>query len=161
MKCPREIGEDAELLSYSALRLEGSRADELEAHLEACAVCREFVAEQRSVWQALDGWEAAPVTADFDRRLYGRIEQEGNAWDSLLRPLRWLTLRHAVPVAAAACLLVVAGWMVEQRPARVVAPPPTTARAAAFQADQVEHALDDMNMLSDFTRTTRSDAADF
>lgn len=160
MKCPREIGEDAGLLAYSARRLEGPRALELEGHLETCSACREFVAEQRAVWQALDAWEVAPVSADFDRRLYRRIEQEGSAWDRLLRPLRWLTLRHAVPVAAAACLLVVAGWMVEQRPARVAAPPAASPQATV-QADQVEHAFDDMNLLSDFTRTTRSDAGDF
>lgn len=156
MKCPTGNWEDAELLAFSADKLEGARAAQLQAHLLSCAACREFVDQQRAVWQALDSWEAPPVASDFDRRLYRRLE-ENPAWqDRLLRPFRALLTRQGIPIAAAACLIVVAS-LVSQRPAAVTPPPGAATQVEKGQAEQVEHALDDMQMLSDFTRATRSD----
>lgn len=160
MKCPREFGESADLLAYTAGRLDESRAAALERHLQSCAGCREFVAGQRAVWQALDAWEAAPISSDFDRDLYRLIEQRGGWWNRLIEALRLPPARRLVPAAAALCLVVAAGWMVEQRPALQPAPAAGVAKVDALQPEQVEHAFDDMQMLSDFTHATRSDAGE-
>lgn len=160
MKCPRESGEGADLLAYAAGRLDEARAAALERHVGSCAGCREFVAGQRAVWQALDAWEAAPVSPDFDRNLYRRIEQKSDWWNRLMEPLHLLPARRLVPVAAALCLIVAAGWMAEQRPAPRQSQLPGVAKVDSLQPEQVEHAFDDMQMLSDFTHATRSDAGE-
>ena len=61
--------------------------------MEICPACREFAAAQRVMWSALDTWEAAPVSQDFDRRLYQRISGSFR-WDLLVRPFRPLMVRR-------------------------------------------------------------------
>ena len=71
MICPLDDGENAQqLLDYCTRKLDRPTAEILEKHMAICPACREFAAQQRAVWEALDGWEAEPVSADFDRRLY-------------------------------------------------------------------------------------------
>ena len=75
MNCPLETRENAQLLlDYGTRKLEPETVAALERHIAICGACREFVSGQRAVWQALDAWEAAPVSADFDSRLYRRRE---------------------------------------------------------------------------------------
>src|SRR5512133_3523354 len=99
-------------------------------------------AAKRSVDGALDLWEAPPVSPDFDRRLYGRIEQTVPWWDFLVRPWRW------VPAATAAGVLIAAGLWIG-RPG--LAPPqPTSAAVEALPPDQAEKALHEMEMIEEF-----------
>lgn len=167
MKCPMETQESAEvLLAYCARRLDPDTAVVLERHLAVCPACREFQKSQQAVWEALDAWEAMPVSADFDRRLYERIEREEarlSWWGRLVRPFApmWAPtlVSRGVPVAAAACLLLLAGVLL-QRPGRVVAPDPLAVevRVESIQPDQVERTLDDMEMLRQFRVLTAADA---
>src|ERR1017187_10642785 len=86
MNCPMESREHAQwLLDYRAGKLEPESAARLEEHIATCGACREFARGQRAVWEALDGWEAAPVSGGFDRRVYERIEGQGS-WGGLLLP---------------------------------------------------------------------------
>jgi anti-sigma factor RsiW len=161
MKCPIETRDTAELLlAYCTRKLDAESTATLERHMEICPACREFASGQRAVWEALDAWEAAPVTLDFDRRLYRRIDREVSWWHMLMRPLRPALVRQGLPIAAAACLLVMAGVLLE-RPART--PPtaqPKSAQVETMQPDQVDHALDAMHMLGEFSYRVRGDAAD-
>ena len=161
MKCPIETRENAELLlAYCTRKLDAESTAILERHMEICPACREFSSGQRAVWEALDAWEAAPVTLDFDRRLYRRIDREVSWWQLLMRPFRPALVRQGLPIAAAASLLVMAGVLLE-RPAG--APPvvqPQSAQVEALQPDQVEPALDAMHMLGEFSYRVRGDAAD-
>ncbi len=102
---------------------------------------------KRSVDQALDLWEAPAVSADFNRRLYRRIDRDVPWWHFLVRPNRFL------PVAAAAGLLIAAGVWVG-RPGITPAP-----RSAVIElpADQAETALREMEMIEEFNRLVRSD----
>lgn|SRR5581483_1245831 len=157
MNCP--IEKSAEWLAFSAHRLEPPETARLQKHLESCSTCREFVEKQQAVWQALDLWEAPPIAADFDRRLYQRLDQKETWQDRWLRPLRVLLVRQGLPVAAAACLIVVAG-LVSQRPPDVSHPRHAQTAVENLQPDQVDHALDDLQMLGDFTSAARSDASE-
>ena len=161
MKCPIQTRESAELLlAYCTRKLDAESTAILERHMEICPACREFASGQRAVWEALDAWEAAPVTLDFDRRLYGRIDREVSWWNLLVRPFRPALVRQGLPIAAAACLVVMAGVLL-QHPAS--APPtaqPQSAQVDTLQPDQVEHALDAMHMLGEFSYRVRGDAAD-
>jgi hypothetical protein len=69
-------------------------------------------------------------------------------WDRLHGRLNALRFRAALPVAAAAALLVAAVLLERPKPAGL--PQPTTANMEALQPEQVVHALDEMEILSQF-----------
>jgi anti-sigma factor RsiW len=161
MKCPIETRENAELLlAYCTRKLDAESTATLERHMEICPACREFASGQRAVWEALDAWEAAPVTLDFDRRLYRRIDREVSWWHLLRRPFRPALLRQGLPIAAAACLVVMAGVLLERPASAPPAAQPESAQVEALQPDQVDHALDAMHMLGEFSYRVRGDATD-
>src|ERR1039458_6662773 len=100
MKCPIETRESAELLlAYCNRNLDAESTAMLERHMEVCPACREFASGQRAVWEALDVWEAAPVTSDFNHRLYRRIDREVSWWHLLMRPFRPVLVRQGLPIA--------------------------------------------------------------
>lgn len=150
MKCPIETRENAELLlSYSARRLDAETASMLEAHMASCSACREFRDSQTALWATLDEWEARPVSLDFDRRLYRRIEEQQQLgwWARLFGPARPMFLRPALPLAATACLLLVAGFIIDTPVRR---PAPVAEAPQVREVEQVERTLDDMEMLRQF-----------
>ena len=159
MKCPIENHESAGmLLAYTSRTLDADTTAALERHIAACPACGELAARQRAVWEALDSWEAAPVSADFDRKLYARIEREVSWWDLLVRPFRPLLGQRGLPIAAAAGVLIMAGLMLERPVA--VPPAPKAAQIEAVttvQAEQVEHALADMELLGQFSKELRNE----
>jgi hypothetical protein len=161
MRCPIETQEHAEwLLLYGSRNLDAERTAMLEEHMRACPSCREFAGGQRAVWEALDTWEAAPVSMDFDRRLYQRIQQEVSWWDLLMRPFRPLLFRQGLPIAATAGLVLVAALMF-QHPTNVSrSAAPESAQVEAMPPEQVEHALDEMEMIREFNRLVRPDTAE-
>lgn len=149
MKCPKETGEGRDrLLALAAGKLEPA----LEDHIKECPSCADFVRGQRAVWDALDAWTPPPVAGDFDRRLFRRIENRGSWWDLLLRPLGSGLIRQGLPVVAAAGLVVAAGLLLERPGAPPPASSPQSAKVESMQPDQVENALDEMEMLSEFQR---------
>jgi hypothetical protein len=172
MKCLIDTQESAELLlAYCARKLDAENTELMERHIGICPACQEFANGQRALWEALDTWNAAPVSPDFDRRLYQRIEKEVSWWDLLIRPFRPVladrpgglshkTFRQSLPVAAAAFVVVMAGALLE-RPAQVqMAKPTESAQIESVQPEQVEHALEAMQMLSDFSHQALAAAND-
>jgi anti-sigma factor RsiW len=157
MRCLIENHESADLLvAYTARTLSAETTAALEQHIAICPACGELAAHQKAVWEALDAWEAAPVSADFNRRLYQRIEREVSWWDLLVRPFRPITLVRGLPLAAAAAVLIMAGIML-QRPAEMM-PAETGVQFEAVQSvqpEQVEHALADMELLGEFSKEVR------
>lgn len=150
MRCPIETQENADLLlSYSARRLNAESTAILEAHMEVCPQCREFRDGQKMLWEALDQWEARPISPDFDRRLYRKIEEQAQAgwWQRIFGEGRPAFLRPALPLAAAAGLVLVAGFIIDN-PARVSAPVAETPQVR--EVEQVERTLEDMQMLREF-----------
>jgi len=160
MRCPLETREDKEILvAYSSRALNGDDAELLKAHLQTCPACREFVRGQRAVWEALDGWEAAPVSADFDRRLLARIDRDVSWWQRMRGRLGLLLVHRALPVTAVAALLAAGVWL-DLSSSPKVAPHPTTAQAEGLQPDQVVHALDEMEVLNQFNHLMKPDASE-
>src|SRR5689334_24332542 len=128
MKCPIETREHNELLlAYCCEKLDQVEAAALKTHIEGCPACQEFTLQQSAVLDALDEWKPAPVSANFDRKLYARIEKEVSWWDVLVRPFRPLAARQGLPIAAAAAVLIVAGILVDRPVGTVtqVTPPKT------------------------------------
>ena len=161
MKCPIESQEHAELLlAYCSRSLDAQRSAALEEHMRGCPSCREFAGGQKAVWEALDTWEAAPVSPDFDRRLYQRIEREVSWWDLLMRPFRPVLLRQGLPIAATACLVLVGGLLLQHPSGNPQSTVPESAKVEAMPPEQVEHALDEMEMVREFNRLVRPDSAE-
>lgn len=88
MQCPIKTKENTEvLLDYSSGKLTPDLAAIFRSHMESCGDCRAFSIAQQSAWDALDAWEPMPIPADFDRKLYARIDQyEKSGW--------WIKLWH-------------------------------------------------------------------
>lgn len=151
MRCPSEDRENEDLLlAHAARRLDAQRAAVLEEHLARCPACREYAAAQFAIWEALEGWEAPPVSADFDRRLYQRIERNVSWWEPVLRPLRTLLGSRTAPMAAAAALLIAAGLWIE-RPGAMPAVRRQSAHVEALSPDQAASALQEMQMMQEFS----------
>jgi len=146
MTCPIEKGKPELLAEFAAGELDMETASALEQHMAGCGVCRTRAAEHRAVWEVLDVWEAPPVSAEFDRRLYRRIEAEARPswWERIVEPFRAMPLRQLVPLTATTCLLMV-GVLLE-RPGLTV---PATRHADTVRIDQVERTLDDMELLGE------------
>ncbi len=145
-QCPMIDGEaNADvLLDYCNRKLAPELASVLEQHMEQCSACATFAESQKAVWNALDAFDALPISQDFDRKLMARIEREGQGG--------WRTFWHritdggaslwqpAIPVAAA-LLLAVGLWI---QPGIFA---PSTTATAAVDAEQLETALEDLEML--------------
>ena len=161
MNCPLETRENAQLLlDYCTRRLEAEPAAALERHIAMCGACREFAQGQRAVWEALDDWEAAPVSADFDRRLYRRIEVRVSWWELLVRRFRPRPQWRRLPAAAMVCMLLIAGVMLDRSAVSPAPSPGDTAQVESVQPEQVERTLDAMEVLDEFSHHVRADGAD-
>jgi hypothetical protein len=135
------------LLDYTAGRLDSPArsADKarLERHMEECPACAAFRIEQTAVWEALDLWEPSPISLDFNRRLWQRIENNAaRPWYSnLAESLRFANWKPMVPLTAA-ILVIAVGFVLDHRSAGQPVPGMTVR-----EADQVEQALDDIDLL--------------
>jgi len=138
MMCPTKDKQNAKiLLEYCAGTLGPDRALEFQKHAAECAECGREVASQRALWQTLDQWAPAEISPDFDARLYARIAREDAAplWKKWLV---WGWKPALVTAAAAAAILI--GLFVHQ--------PQSPSRTDTVDIEQVEHALEDLEMLT-------------
>jgi len=143
------------IVAYGAGTLDAPTQAALELHLLECPECRQLADSQKAVWTALDHWPPAAISTDFDEKLYARIAQrEQESWWQRLSHWNW-SWRPALPVAAA-CAVLVAAFLLKP-PAPV---PLNQAHAPQkIQMEQVERALDDMDMLKQITSATSADSA--
>ena len=148
------------LLAYVERTLAPEAAAAFERHAQTCAACREALGAQQAVWAALDGWDAAEIATDFNRRLYQRIEaEERRAWwrraiGGMFEPVLPWSMRPAMPLAAA-CMVLVAAFLIRSpgdgewkavRGGEVVRGAETRG-AETMDVEQVERTLDDLEML--------------
>ena len=156
MECPIENRDGAELMiAYGAGTLAPETEFALEQHLELCAKCRETARAQKEVWSSLDSWPPAPVSPNFDERLYERIAaEEQSKWWRRLFHANW-SWRPAMPVAAA-CAALIAAFLLKGPANEQGVPAQTLPRP---QIEQVERALDDMEMLKQLGVTTAPESS--
>jgi hypothetical protein len=167
MSCQIRSEEHADhLLAYSAGKLRGEAAVKLELHMRSCADCAAIGKAQSDVWSLLDNWEVRPVSVDFNRQLYAKIDAASSAsWlerfaASVNEFLRPVFARPAFPLAA--CSLVVAAGFVLDHPGRSFSPENNIPGFHAsnidvnkvdlnkVEVDQVEATLDDIDVLRQF-----------
>lgn len=140
MSCPLHGGEGAELLlAYCARRLDADTRTWLEGHMSSCADCRVLAEQQQAVWEALDQWDALPVSEEFDARLRERIQACGKEWAKADARI-WRSF--PLPLAAASillCAVMLLRWPGGLRPDAQPIP--------AAEVEAVEAALEDIEML--------------
>jgi anti-sigma factor RsiW len=157
LKSESSIGENSLdlLLDYSAGKLDGepnkARRIALEDHMAECSDCAAFRVGQAEVWQALDVWEPEPVSMDFNRRLWQKIDSAAAApwYRKLADSLRMGAWKPALPLTAAV-FLVAAGFMMDHRNVLPNSATPSVAMTdgvSVSEADQVEKTLDDIQLL--------------
>jgi anti-sigma factor RsiW len=159
MRCPIEVGNEAEtMVAFATGRLTPAEQGAFELHMAECAECRRLADAQKSVWSALDAWRVPSVSEDFDHRLQARIAADERRpwwqrqWDSLSHPGLWFSWKPVLPVAAA-CVLLLGVFLLHNPIAvnGVPANPPAAVQthdAQKVDVDQVERALDDIDMLN-------------
>jgi len=159
MTCIKNNSQGAEILmDYCAGTLDVNRAAELTAHIRDCAECRDLVEAQEAVWKTLDTWTPAEVSPDFDAQLYARIAREQAQpvwrqwWQRVLHPAGPRALWKPLMTLAAAGAVLSLALMIHDPD--VSAPPAEPSQVRANQrvdpridADQVEQALDDLDLL--------------
>jgi hypothetical protein len=128
------------------LEMAGRPEPEIENHLRACPSCAQMRQEQLALWRRLDEWTAPEISPGFEARLFRRMEAR-SSWFT-----RWLGPVQPAFAGALACLVLLAGVVLDR--ARHVPPPPD--QPVAIQGwdredlRQMDTALDDMQMLSEF-----------
>ena len=151
MNCPSRTEENREiLLDYAAGRLNEARTALFLDHMASCAECTEFAGKQTVLWDALDAWQAEPVSLDFNRRLWQRIDAAERApwYKQLAGSLRFAAWKPVIPLAAAA-LLITAGFLYDH-PGRSGNPAADSAAVRMTDVEQVEQTLDDIQLLHQF-----------
>ena len=147
MNCPIHNNNSEILLDYCSRRLSLESTLLVEAHIEHCPECKAMTESQMAVWEALDQWEAEPVSADFDRRLYARIEQRGDSWWARLTGFAsGVNFRPAFTLGAA-CATVVFALILRGPMINVSDQPDQVIRIEASELEQAERVLEYMDML--------------
>ncbi len=160
MNCPiHDRKQLAVVLGDVAGTLTSGEQASFERHMADCAECRRLVEEQQAAWTALDEWQAPAVSEDFDRKLYARIAAQEQLpwwkrqWNALAHPAAGFSWKPAVPVSLA-CVALCAAFLIHDSAGTHAALPaapaaaPTEQDAQKVDINQVEHALDDMDMLN-------------
>jgi hypothetical protein len=161
MNCPLK-NDEATLLDYAAHRLDATRTAMLDRHTHECPDCAALLLEQAAVWDILDTWEPAPVSVDFNRKLWQRIDAADAApwYRRLAESLRFGNWKPAVPLAAA-MVVIAAGFMLDHPQNRAgdkkLAGTPET--VSASEAEQVEQTLEDLQLLHQFDSAKVTPAA--
>lgn len=97
------------LVSYLDGRANAEERSSVEAHLNACAACREKAEEFRRLWSAMGEVPEIEPSFAFDARLRQRIATDA-------RPRRWAWLMPSPRLAGAVAALVALAIFVSVRP---------------------------------------------
>lgn len=146
MTCPYRNEDQIDvLLDYSAGRLDAARTNQLEKHMTECSECAAFHVAQHQVWQAMDEYSAAPLSADFNRGVWRKIDAAAaEPWyRNLGRVLREGTWKPVFPLAAAV-LLVAVGFLSDHRDSKAS---PAVVTVTVAEAQQVQNTLEDLQLL--------------
>jgi len=166
MDCPLKTREGAGQLLDFCSGESPAGAGPLAQHIAHCAECREFASRQQSVWEAMDAWQAPPVSADFDHRLYSRLEAQASWWERLMLSIRRMSWGHtswggAIPGTAFAGVVLATGVLLLRPdappiPSRATIEP---AKVESIRPEQVQYTLDTMDVLNEFSRQADSPAS--
>ncbi len=151
------------LLDYIAGRLNRTQASLFEAHAEHCARCAAMRMSQAAVWRGLDEWKPAPVSAGFNRELWRRIDEEArqSSWTrEFAVALQFSFWKRLAPLAVAMAVIVTAFVFDHsgKQPGKIQSDSPSSIVITASEADQLDRALDDIQLLNEVDAATAAPA---
>jgi len=124
------------------------------AFLDQSPEDRRLYDEQAKLFEALDDWQPVEPSAEFDSRLLERIHSQ-RSWYARLFGGATVELFNPGFAMAMVAMVLAAGLMIQQRPDGDVAMKVAVANPLAIDVDaeyfnELDRALDDMEMLADF-----------
>ncbi len=136
--------------------LDPAEEQEFERWLNEEPELRAMFEQQTELFAVMDGWETPEPSAGFDREVYARIERdaEQRRWWNRLWFASWKPAMAAGLGAAAALIGVL---LLDQPPAEAPQVAVKTAADAEYY-EEMERALDDLEMLVDFEAFPQTDA---
>lgn len=152
MTCPLQTGNEDVLLDYCARSLDAERQAMLEQHLAHCEECAAMTRRQSALWDALDAYDADPISPAFDRALFARIEAVERVspwqrmWASVQDYLQGQPVWKPVLSIAAASAVVAVVILVKDDQTRSTAHR-SPAVVDVRDIEQAERALEDLEML--------------
>ncbi|HEU0122297.1 MAG TPA: hypothetical protein VFQ91_17335 [Bryobacteraceae bacterium] len=159
MTCPLQTGNEDVLFDYCAHSLDAQRRAMLEQHMSRCTECADMVRQQSAVWDALDAYDADPISPGFNRTLFARIEAAERVpfWQRIWAPVNdylqgqpvWKPVLSLVAASA-----VVAVVFLAQDDHRRAAAHRSPASVDVRDIEQAERALEDMEMLRQLEATS-------
>src|SRR5258708_33230165 len=160
MTCPLQTDNADVLLDYCSRTLDPERTAMLETHMKVCADCRTMSEAHKELWAALDLFDAEPISIDFDRKLYARIEASERIplWERFWAPVQaylqgqpaWKPMLSLGVASALLAGVFVVNTDVWKPDAPVKAPSGIEAK----ELEQVERTLEDMDMLGQMSGET-------
>jgi len=142
------------LLDYIAGHLDPAKAALFELHADGCANCAALRTGQNTIWRSLDEWKPAPVSEGFNRELWRRIdaEEQASSWTHRLAGLIQGSMgiglwKQVAPLAVAMAVVVTAFMLDHSSSRKAVVNTPTAVVLTQSEADQLERALDDIQLL--------------
>jgi anti-sigma factor RsiW len=138
------------LLDYVAGKLGPEQTLRFEEHAATCASCAALQNAQVATWRELEAWKPEPVSEGFNRELWRRIDADAAAGSrGLAVALRLNLWKRIAPLAVAMAALVAAFVLDHPGKPTVLRHATTTAAivVTASDADQLERALDDIQLL--------------
>lgn len=142
------------LLDYAAGRLSGTQAAVFEKHADTCLHCSALRRAQTAVWQSLDEWKPAPVSTGFNRELWRRIDADARAssWTHELAAVLEFRFWTRLAPLAVAVALIVTGFVFDHASRQThtfQTNSPAAIVVTASEADQLDRALDDIQLLGE------------
>ena len=133
------------LITYLEGKTAPGELRQVEAHLAACAACRERAEQFRLLWGVLEEVPSIAPSPAFDAAVRERIAREPHR----AGPWKWLVLSPRMAFAMAAVLL--SAWLWSQKPGRQAAVPTITQGSEAeFSMIQDLPMLEDYDVLANF-----------
>lgn len=134
------------LISYLDGRASAEERSSVEAHLQACAACRERAEEFRRLWDVMAEAPAVEPSFGFDTRLRQRIAAEG-------RPRPWTWLVPSPRLAAAVLVLVGLSIFVSVKPNK-----PMTVGISPANSEEQFRMIKDLGVLENYDVLSNFDA---
>jgi anti-sigma factor RsiW len=143
------------LLDYVSGNLDPAQAATFDRHADACAQCAALRTAQAAIWRSMDEWKPAPVSEGFNRELWRRIDAEEQAaswttnWAHRLTGMMQVSIWKRVAPLAFAMAVAVTVFVLhsDNEPGKPVTKAPASIVLTVSDADEIERALDDIQLL--------------
>jgi len=127
--------------------LDEAEQSQFEQWLEREPELKAVFEQQLALFETMDQWETAEPSAGFDEAVYARIRRDGEPFWCRFLFASW---KPALGAGLAAAAVLIGVFAFDQQPVDEPAQVAVKSAAEAEYYQQIERALDDVEMLIDF-----------